>query len=72
MERRDAKQKKTKVQWIKGHATKEDVEQGSTTRRDAWGNMRAHELARSSQHHAGKGRKRRKRKKDGNDDKNHG
>ena len=35
----------TKVEWVKGHSRRADVEEGVTTRRDAWANSRADALA---------------------------
>ena len=43
--KRNREGKMTEIRWVKGHATKEDVDEGRTTRRDAWGNYCAHALA---------------------------
>ena len=45
LDRRNKEGKVTEIRWVKGHATKEYVDEGRTNRRDAWGNHCAHALA---------------------------
>ena len=45
LDRRNREGLATEIRWVKAHATKEDVDEGRTNRRDAWGNHCAHALA---------------------------